>query len=177
MPLPPLTRDYVTVGGTQAASSTLWTWGQVRTPVYASQHTSGSYAFQNFTHAFDYYNFGAGSAVEAADAQGRLFRGTPYGAPGYNDYATFLPGPPPVNQYRFYFGHNYEDPLNPGIFIPIVGTGLDKDYESAILTGAVYVGSTSSVTVAAAAFDGSDPSGQNMGTTPLGTVSSVTLAF
>jgi hypothetical protein len=149
----------------------------VRTPVYASQHGYGTFTFLNFTHAYDYYNFGAGSAVEAADAQGRLFRGTPYGAIGYNDYGTLSGGSPPSVQERFYFGHNYEDPLNPGIFLPIVGTGLDKDYESAILTGAVYVGSTSSVTVSASAFDGSDPSGQDMGTTPLGIVSSVTLAF
>jgi hypothetical protein len=149
----------------------------VRTPVYAAQHGPGTFAFENYTHSFNYYNFGAGSAVEAADAEGRLFRGTPYGAPGYNDYATLSGGSPPVDQQRFYFGHNYEDPLNPGIFLPIIGTGLDKDYESAILTGAVYVGSTSSVTVSAEAFDGSDPSGQDMGTTPLGIVSSVTLAF
>lgn len=176
MPLPPLTRDYVTVGGTQSFSDTLWTWGQIRTPVYAAQHGTGSYSFWgNTSHAFDYIIGVYG--IEAVESGDRLFRGQPFGAVGYNDYATFLPGPPPVNQYRFYFGHNYEDPLNPGIFIPIVGTGLDKDYESAILTGAVYVGSTSSVTVAAAAFDGSDPSGQDMGTTPLGIVSSVTLAF
>lgn len=177
MPLPPLTRDYVTVGGTQAASSTLWTWAQVRTPVYAAQHTSGAYVFQNFSHAFDYYNFGAGSAVRAADAQGRLFRGTPFGAPGYNDYATLSGGSPPTNQERFYFGHNYEDPLNPGIYLPIVGTGLDKDYESGILLGAVFTGVTASATVAASAFDGSDPNGQNIGSTPTGDITAVTLAF
>jgi hypothetical protein len=177
MPLPPLTKDYFTVGGAQVFGVTLFTWGQARSPVYAAQHTTGGFSWSNFTHAYDYYNFGPGSAIRAADAQGRLFRGTPFAAPGYNDYATFSGGSPPAIEERFFFGGLYEDPLNPGLFLPSVSTGLDKDYESAILTGAFYAGTTSSVTVGATAFDGSDPFGQNIGPTPTGDITAVTLAF
>lgn len=180
MPLPPLTRDYVTVGGAQTSpllGQTVFTWGQTRTPVYAAGHATGTFTFFTAQHAYDYYNFGAGSAIRAADAQGRLFRGTPYGAPGYNDYSTLSGGSPPTVEERFYFGTVYEDPFNPGIYIPSVGTGLDKDYESAILTSAVYTGTTASVTVGATAFDGSDPFGQNIGPTPTGDITAVTLAF
>ena len=163
MPLPPLTRDYITVGGTQTFAGTLFTWGQARSPVYAAQHTSGGFIWGNFTHAYDYYNFGAGSAIRAADAQGRLFRGTPYAAPGYNDYFDSS------GQERFFFGS-----LN---VTPGVGTGFDKDYESDILLGAVYVGTAVTVTVASDAFDGSDPEGQAIGTVAQGDVTSVTLSF
>lgn len=163
MPLPPLTKDYITVGGTQLFSGTAYTWGQVRSPVYAAQHTAGGFSWGNFAHAYDYYNFGPGASVRAADAEGRLFRGTPYAAPGYNDYFDAY------SQERFFFGS-----LN---ITPGVGTGFDKDYESDILLGAVYVGTAVTVTVAATAFDGSDPEGQAIGTVTQGDVTSVTLAF
>lgn len=180
MPLPALTRDYVTVGGKQTApflGETVFTWGQVRTPVYAAVHTTGDYTFFNAQHAYDYYNFGPTAFCRAADEGGRLFRGTPFGAPGYNDHATVAPGNPPVIQQRFYFGHVVEDPLNPGIFIPRVHTGLDKDYESDILLGATYTGTGATVVVTAPAFDGSDPDGQNIGGTATGDITTVTLSF
>jgi len=163
MPLPTLTKDYITVGGTQILFSTVFTWGQVRSPVYAAQHTSGGYTWSNSTHAYDYYKFGPSAAIRAVDSQGRLFRGTPFAAPGYNDYFDSS------GQERFFFGS-----LN---VTPGVGTGFDKDYESEILLGAVYVGASVTVTVAAEAFDGSDPEGQEIGTAAQGDVTSVTLAF
>lgn len=163
MPIPPLTKDYITVGGTQVFLSTVYTWGQVRSPVYAAQHTPGAFTWSNSTHAYDYYKYSPGAPIRAADAQGRLFRGTPFAAPGYNDYFDSS------GQERFFFGS-----LD---VIPGVGTGFDKDYESEILLGAVYVGTAVTVTVAADAFDGSDPEGQAIGTTAQGDVTSVTLAF
>jgi hypothetical protein len=167
MPLPPLTKDYFTVGGTQIFGVTLFTWGQARSPVYAAPHTSGGFTFSNSSHAYDYYKYSAGAPIRAVDAQGRLFRGTPYAAPGYNDYFDSS------GQERFFFGSLDIFPT----FMPGVGTGFDKDYESDILLGAVYVGTAVTVTVAADAFDGSDPEGQAIGTVAQGDVTSVTLAF
>jgi len=175
MPLPPLTKDYVTIGGTQPNSDgfSYWTWAQVRTPVTAAQHATGGFSWGsgNF-HARDYVNPIYG--IDAVDSQNRLFRGIPNSAIGYNDWTT--PSGSGVDQ-RFFFGTFYESPFGSGIFIPGVGVGLDKEEEGPILLSSVFVGSGGSVTVSSDAYDGSDPDGQNIGSTTLGTVSSVTLSF
>ena len=174
MPLPPLTRDYITVGGAQpnvGSFYSFWTWGQVRVPVTAAVHTTGGLDWGSSSqHAWDYINGAYG--IDAVDAQGRLFRGIPNSVRGYNDY--FTPSGS-GNDERFFFGFLNDD--GTGLFVPSIAVGLDKEEEGQILLSASYVGSTSSVTVAADAFDGSDPDGQNIGTTALGTVSSVTLSF
>ena len=176
MPLPPLTKDYVTVGGTQAALDTLWTWGQVRTPVYAAPHTEVNYnSWVNVGHAIDYIIGVLG--IEAVESGDRLFRGHPFGAIGYNDWSTPNPNPPFNNFYRFYYGGVYESPPGSGIYVPAIGSGLDSEEQATILGGATVVGSGTTITTAADSYDGSDPDGQNIGTTALGTVSSVTLSF
>ena len=176
MPTPPtVTRDYITVGGAQATISlnkTLWTWGQARVPVVAAPHGSGGAGgfWDNQGHNYDYYNNGI-NGIEAVDAEGRLFRGQPFSVVGYNDYATS------ASDERFFFGGFYESPPGSGNFVPGIGTGLDKEEEGLILEYASFVGSGQTIGVEPEAYDGSDPDGQNIGGTPLGTVSSVTLSF
>lgn len=176
MPLPPLTKDYVTVGGAQTISGTLWTWGQVRTPVYAAPHGTGDFTtWYNVGHAIDYIIGLYG--IEAVESGDRLFRGHPFGAVGYNDWFTPNPNPPFNNFERFYYGTNYESPPGSGIYLPAVGSGLDSEDQATILGGATFVGSGTTITTGPTSYDGTDPDGQNIGTTALGTVSSVTLSF
>ena len=176
MPLPPLTKDYITVGGTQAFSGTLWTWGQARTTVIAAPHSTGAFSWGNVSHHLDYYNNGI-NGIEAVDAEGRLFRGQTFSAVGYNDYFTPNPSPPPPDDQRFFYGGFYEFPFGSGIFIPGIGSGLDIEEQPTILGGATFVGATATVTTGATSYDNSDPNGQNIGPTATGTISSVTLAF
>lgn len=176
MPLPPLTRDYIRIGGAQTFSGTVWTWGQIRTAVYAAPHAQGSTDWGNFGHAIDYYDTGF-NGIEAVESGNRLFRGIPFSTVGYNDYSTppATPGAPAIQ--RFFYGSFYESPFGSGIFVPGIGSGLDIEEQPVILGGATFVGSGTSITTTAPSYDNSDPDGQNIGTTPLGTVSSVTLAF
>lgn len=175
MPLPALVRDYVTIGGTQPNPDSYyyWTWAQVRTPVTAAPHGTGYFEWgsANF-HARDYYSPVYG--IEAVESGDRLFRGIPNSAIGYNDWTT--PAGAGVDQ-RFFFGTFVENPFGSGIYVPGVGVGLDKDEEGQILAGSTFVGSGGTVTVSADAYDGTNPDGQNIGGTTLGTVSSITLSF
>lgn len=175
MPLPTLTRDYITIGGTQPNAGTsysYWTWAQVRVPVTAAQHTSGgqSWGVPNL-HAWDYIDGVYG--IEAVDSEGRLFRGIPNSVRGYNDFATFTP--PDTAEQRFFFGFLNDD--GSGSSIPTISVGLDKEEEGLILEYASFVGSGQTIGVEPEAYDGSDPNGQDIGSTPLGTISSVTLSF
>lgn len=175
MPLPSLTLDYITVGGTQAFSGTAYTWGQMRTAVYAAPHASGSFVWSNYAHNIDYYDTGF-NGIEAVEVGNRLFRGQLFSTVGYNDWST--PNPPPtVDTQRFFYGAFFESPPNSGLFIPSVSSGLDIEELATILGGAVFVGSASTITTTAPSYDGSDPDGQNISATTVGTVSSVTLAF
>ena len=179
MPLPPLTKDYITVGGEQAVFSynkTLWTWGQVRVAVVASPHSGfGGVFWDNQSHHYDYYDNGI-NGIEAVDAEGRLFRGQPFSVVGYNDWST--PGIPPAPTVeRFFYGGFVESPPGSGIFIPGIGSGLDIEEQPTILGGATFVGAGATVTTGATSYDNSDPNGQNIGATATGTISSVTLAF
>lgn len=175
MPLPPLVRDYVRIGGTQpnADSYSYWTWAQVRTPVTAAAHGIGAFGWgsSNF-HARDYVNPIYG--IDAVESGDRLFRGIPNSVIGYNDWTTA--SGVGVDQ-RFFFGTFFESPPGSGTYIPSVGVGLDKEEEGPILLGSSFVGSGGTVTVSADAYDGTDPDGQNIGGTTLGTVSSITLTF
>jgi hypothetical protein len=172
MPLPSLTLDYITVGGAQAFSGTAFTWGQMRTAVYAAPHAFTSSIFSNFGHSIDYYNTGF-NGIEAVEDGNRLFRGQPFSTVGYNDWTTA--GTPP--DQRFFYGSFFESPPNSGLYIPGVGSGLDIEEVATILSGATFVGSAFTVTTTAPSYDGSDPDGQNIGTTATGTISSVTLSF
>ena len=122
-------------------------------------------------HAWDYIDGVYG--IEAVDSEGRLFRGIPNSVRGYNDFATFTP--PDTAEQRFFFGFLNDD--GSGSSIPTVSVGLDKEEEGLILEYASFVGSGQTIGVEATAYDGSDPNGQDIGSTPLGTVSSVTLSF
>ena len=175
MPLPTLTKDYITVGGTQAFSGTLWTWGQARTTVIAAPHGTGYSDWSNFSHHIDYYNNGI-NGIEAVDAENRLFRGQLFSVVGYNDWSTPNTPPAPADQ-RFFYGGFYESPPGSGIFIPGIGSGLDIEEQPTILGGATFVGAGATVTTGATSYDNSDPNGQNIGATATGTISSVTLAF
>ena len=180
MPLPPVTRDYITVGGEQAVSSynkTLWTWGQVRVAVVASPHSGfdSTVFWDNQSHHYDYYNNGI-NGIEAVDAEGRLFRGQPFSVVGYNDWSTPNTPPTPDDQ-RFFYGGFVESPPDSGNFIPSIGSGLDIEEQPTILGGATFVGAGATVTTTAPSYDNSDPDGQNIGPTATGTISSVTLAF
>jgi hypothetical protein len=176
MPLPPLTRDYITVGGAQTFIGTSYTWGQMRTAVYAAPHATGSSDWGNFGHAIDYYDTGF-NGIEAVESGNRLFRGQIFSTVGYNDYSTPNPTPGAPDIQRFFYGSFFESPPGSGIFVPGIGSGLDIEEQATILGGATFVGSGSSVTTGPTSYDNSDPAGQNIGTTALGTVSSVTLSF
>jgi hypothetical protein len=141
-------------------------------PVTAAQHTSGglSWGVPNL-HAWDYIDGIYG--IEAVDSEGRLFRGIPNSVRGYNDFSTFTP--PSSVEERFFFGFLNDD--GSGSSIPTVSVGLDKEEEGLILEYASFVGSGQTIGVEATAYDGSDPNGQDIGATPLGTVSSVSLSF
>lgn len=175
MPLPPLIRDYVTIGGTQPNAGTFysyWTWAQVRVPVTAAQHTTGALAWgAPNLHAWDYIVGLYG--IEAVDSEERLFRGIPDSVRGYNDFSTST-SPSSVEE-RFFFGFLNDD--GTGLFVPTIAVGLDKEEESPILEYASFVGSGQTIGVEPQAYDGSDPNGQDIGSTPLGTVSTVTLSF
>lgn len=175
MPLPPLVRDYVTIGGTQPNAGTFysyWTWAQVRVPVTAAQHTTGALAWgAPNLHAWDYIVGLYG--IEAVDSEERLFRGIPDSVRGYNDFSTST-SPSSVEE-RFFFGFLNDD--GTGLFVPTIAVGLDKEEESPILEYASFVGSGQTIGVEPQAYDGSDPNGQDIGSTPLGTVSTVTLSF
>ncbi len=175
MPLPTLVRDYVTIGGTQPNPGTFysyWTWASTRVPVTAAQHTTGGLAWgvPNL-HAWDYIVGLYG--IDAVDSEGRLFRGIPDSVRGYNDFATSSGGS--TIEERFFFGFLNDD--GTGYFIPSIAVGLDKEEEGLILEYASFVGSGQTIGVEAVAYDGTDPNGQDIGATPLGTVSSVTLSF
>ena len=174
MPLPSLTLDYITVGGTQAFSGTAYTWGQMRTAVYAAPHAFSSSGWSNYGHTIDYYNDGF-NGIEAVEVGNRLFRGQLFSTVGYNDWSTVV-SPPPDDQ-RFFYGSFFESPPNSGLYIPGVGSGLDIEEQATILGGAVFVGSLVTITTTAPSYDGSDPDGQNIGGTATGTISSVTLSF
>jgi len=176
MPLPTLTKDYITVGGTQAFSGTAWTWGQMRTAVYAAPHSTSGSSWGNVSHHIDYYDNGI-NGIEAVESGNRLFRGQPFSTVGYNDYFTANPIPPPPDFQRFFYGSFFESPFGSGIFVPGVGSGLDIEEQPTILGGATFVGVGLTVTTTAPSYDGSDPAGQNIGATATGTISSVTLAF
>jgi hypothetical protein len=141
-------------------------------PVTAAQHTSGglSWGVPNL-HAWDYIDGIYG--IEAVDSEGRLFRGIPNSVRGYNDFATFTP--PDTAEQRFFFGFLNDD--GSGSSVPTVSVGLDKEEEGLILEYASFVGSGQTIGVEPEAYDGSDPNGQDIGATPLGTVSSVSLSF
>jgi hypothetical protein len=179
MPTPPsVSVDYnvFIVGGPQSFSlQKLWTWGQVRTPVYAGGHGAGGSYWSNYTHHYDYFHTST-NGIDAVESQDRLFRGQPYGAIGYDDWQVSTSTPPYYDKY-FFFGSFYESPYGSGNYVPGVGSGLDIEEQATILGGATFVGSGTTITTSAASYDGSDPNGQNIGSTALGTVSSVTLAF
>jgi len=176
MPLPPLTLDYITVGGTQTFSGTAYTWGQMRTAVYAAPHSTSGSSWGNYGHAIDYYDNGI-NGIDAVESGDRLFRGQPFSTVGYNDYFTANPSPPPADDQRFFYGSFYESPPGSGIFVPGIGSGLDIEEQPTILGGATFVGSGATVTTTAPSYDNSDPAGQNIGDPATGTISSVTLAF
>ena len=175
MPLPSLTRDYITVGGAQLSFDTLWTWGQARTAVYAAPHGAGGYSWGNVSHHIDYYNNGI-NGIEVVESGNRLFRGQPFSTIGYNDYSTPNTPPTPDDQ-RFFYGGFYESPFGSGIYVPGIGSGLDIEEQPTVLGGATFVGATATVTTGATSYDNSDPAGQNIGPIGTGTISSVTLAF
>jgi hypothetical protein len=154
----------------------IWTWGQARVPVYAQGHGTNSTIgyWDNYTHHYDYYDNGI-NGINAVESGDRLFRGHPYSAIGYNDYTT-TNGSGGTDQ-RFFYGNFYESPYGSGTYVPGVGSGLDIEEQATILGGATFVGSGTTITTSATSYDGSDPNGQNIGSTALGTVSSVTLAF
>jgi len=177
MPTPPtVTRDYYTIGAQQpnvGSFNYFFTWAAVRTPVTAVvSHNSGGFVWgQLVIHGIDYVS--GLYSIQAVESEGRLFRGVPFSVSGANDWSTFAP--PSGTDQRFYFGTTNDD--GSGSYIPTVGTGLDKEEEGLILEYASFVGSGQTIGVEPAAYDGSDPDGQNIGATPLGTVSSVTLSF
>jgi hypothetical protein len=168
MAFPTLLRDYLIVGGPYIGSTiSLVTWGQARTAVTCGPHTEGIASEFRDTglRAMDY--FAPVYGVDAVDSEGRVFRGVPFSVRGYADYLDA------DENYRFFFGALFNPESGPTIAI---FAGLDEEEIQPILQGALVVGSINIVTTGPS-FDGTDPEGQAIGGTPLGTVASISLSF
>lgn len=164
MPTAPVSFDLAlrTIGqpGLNNSYDTMWTWGQMRTSVYAEgPYYSGSP--YNYSHHYEYVPDFHPSPMSAVEDTKRLFRSTVnYGCRGsslteYDEYGD------PTAQY-FYIGPN---------------GNLDYYDRPVMLDDSVWDGSQT-VTAAPESYDGSTANGQTIGTTPelLDTITTITLA-
>lgn len=165
MPTPPAyTPTWYTIGGFQPnpiVSGNFWTWAQVRSSMQLTA-TPGSFAWGVASHAIEYPTLVGG----AADTNGSIFRGIPYGIDG-NFYTE--PEPPPSTDIKWYFfwGGFYESPPGSGIYIQGIGAGLDENEIGGILDGANVTCQFAGFTTNASARDASGV-GQYIASYPAG---------